>query len=233
MKTISFGQQRTIDKAIFRTIPLRIISFLIVAAAGIWLAACSAAPAQSPAVARPSAATSGPTAAGRASTPAAGSPVSPSGTATTSASPKGASTPAGAGPSAATSPAAATNVKPKTLAVNDGGPGGITVNATWVVPGSPEASIAQLDRYVAFKVVLDTHSGDLTKLDLTKVSVLRDDKGKENQPAAWENVSNDSHHREGILKFPKGAEQGSKTVELVVKDVGGVKERVLKWELGS
>lgn len=44
-------------------------------------------------------------------------------------------------------------------------------------------------------------------------------------------VSNDSHHQEGILKFPKGAEQGSKTVELVIRDVGGVKERPLRWDL--
>ena len=229
MKTMSYRHQRTVDKALFRTISLRFASFLIVAAAGIWLTACSGAPAQSPAAAPPSAATPVPTV-GRVSTPAAGNPGSPPGAATTSALPKGAPTPAGGGSSAGPSPAAATNAKPITLTVNDGGQGGITVKATWVVPGSPEASTAQLDRYLALKLTLDTHSGDLTRYDLTKVSVLRDDKGKESSPAAWENVSNDSHHREGLLKFPKGAEQGSKTVDLVIRDMGGVKERSLRWD---
>lgn len=230
----SLDYNRTADKDQFRTISRSVTSFLIVAAAGIWLAACSGVGDRGPAAAPPSATTPAPTTAGRVSTPAAGSPVSPSGTATTSASPNGATTSAGGGSSSSSSPAAASGaVKPKTLTVSDQGQGGVTVKATWVIPGSPEASSAQLDRNLAFKVTLDTHSGDLTKYNVTKLSILRDDKGKEITGADWKGTSEDSHHREGILSFPKGAEQGSKYVELVVRDLGGIKERVLRWEVGS
>jgi len=86
---------------------------------------------------------------------------------------------------------------------------------------------------VAIRVAFDTHSGDLTQYNMTKLSALRDDKGKEVAPAAWLGTSNDSHHREGIIKFPRGIEQGTKYLELVIKDVGVVKERVLRWDMGG
>ena len=78
---------------------------------------------------------------------------------------------------------------------------------------------------------MDTHSGDLGQYNPAKLSILRDDKGKEIQPLAWESTSDESHHRGGILTFARGIEQGSKWLELVIRDVGGAKERVLKWDL--
>ncbi|MDP2728623.1 MAG: hypothetical protein Q8P59_13925 [Dehalococcoidia bacterium] len=214
-RNMSECPNRPSDTAKFRSMWARLAYFLVIAAAGLWLAACSGAALGVPAAE--------PTITGARSNP-------PS-----SAQPKNPNAPAGESLPTISSPAgvSSTDSRPVTLTAKDQGQGGITIKATWVVPGSPEASTAQLDRYVALKLTLDTHSGDLTRYDLTKVSVLRDDKGKESLPAAWENISNDSHHREGILRFPKGAERGSKYVELLIRDVGGAKERVLRWDLGG
>lgn len=123
-------------------------------------------------------------------------------------------------------------LRPAALTVSDKGQGGITIKATWVIPGSPEAS-SQLNRYLAFSLALETHSGDLGQYDLKKLATLRDDKGKELSPASWQPTSDDSHHRAGILRFAKGIEQGGRYLELVVRDVGGVSERALRWDLGG
>ncbi|MDO8692036.1 MAG: hypothetical protein Q7R39_18860 [Dehalococcoidia bacterium] len=191
---------------------LGVTSLLIVAAAVVWLAGCSG-----PSASKPAAAPSSTPA------PAANAPSKGAATAVT-----------GEGSKSSPSPAAATSGKtqPRALTVSDQGQGGVTVKATWIVPGSPEATSSDLDRYLAIKVAFDTHSGDLTQYNLAKLSALRDDKGKELAPEAWQGTSDDSHHREGIIRFPRGVEQGSKYLELLIKDVGGVKERVLRWDLG-
>lgn len=203
------------SKAGYRTFRVRLASFLILAAAGVWLTACSGGEARVR-VTAPSA------------TPAS------SGTAA-SAQTAGRSSPAGDQAGNASSPAAAASntVKPVVLTAKDQGQGGVTIKATWVVAGSPEAKSAGLDRYLAFSVVMDTHSVDLSQYDLLKLSVLRDEKGNEIPPAAWESLSEDSHHRSGVMKFPKGAEEDARSLDLVIRDVGGARERVLRWELGG
>lgn len=169
-----------------RSILFRFASFLLIAAAGIWLAACSGA------------------AAGE-ETPTISSP--------------------GAAPGA--------GIRPGILTAKDQGQGGITIKATWVVPGSPEAASVDLSQNLGFAISMDTHSGDINQYNLLKLSVLRGETGREIAPASWESISDGSHHRSGVIKFPRGAEAGSKYVELVIRDVGGAKERVLRWDLGQ
>jgi len=78
---------------------------------------------------------------------------------------------------------------------------------------------------------MDTHSIDL-KDDLVKTSILRDEKGTEYAPVAWDGAGPGGHHREGVLKF--GALTGSpKQVTLVIKGVVGVAERVFTWDLAD
>lgn len=209
---------RVLDRSI-SSIPLaQLASFLLIAAAMVWLTACNVA--------------LNPGGGGSPSGASAPYASSQSGTGTTN-QPQGTSSSAGAEPRDGSSAAAADNgqVRPKPLTAQDQGQGGITMKATWVVTGSPEASSIKLDRELGFVVAMDTHSGDLGQYDLAKGSVLRDDKGKELQPLAWQSTSNDSHHRAGILTFQRGLEQGSKYLELIVSNVGGAKERVLKWDL--
>lgn len=81
---------------------------------------------------------------------------------------------------------------------------------------------------VNFKIGFNTHQGDLD-FDLTKLSVLRDDKNNEYLPISWEGGSS-GHHIEGNILFP-ALKDGSKELKLVIKDIYGVKEREFFWQL--
>ena len=70
---------------------------------------------------------------------------------------------------------------------------------------------------------------NLDSYDLKVLSLLRDDAGKVYQPTKVENKGS-GHHRQLVLVFPKPA-PGNKRLELVVKDVAGVKERSFVWDL--
>src|SRR3990172_11806051 len=82
---------------------------------------------------------------------------------------------------------------------------------------------------VKFDVSINTHQGDLD-FDLTKISVLKDANGALYEPLKWEGDPPEGHHRSGALSFPKLKEK-TKFMELTIKNVYGVPERVFKWEL--
>lgn len=120
------------------------------------------------------------------------------------------------------------------LTQQDSGEGGVTVEATWVTDEHAEtdaiaAKLEQypLDRYVAFHLKLDTHSGDLNEYDLVRIAYLTVDGGTSQAAVTWVSQSNDSHHREGLLVFVRP--DGGKTVELTLRDIAGVSQRVLRW----
>lgn len=96
--------------------------------------------------------------------------------------------------------------------------GGVTVKATY---------LAQTAHESRFSVVLDTHSANLEMYDLKALSVLRDDTGMAMQPTRAENKGS-GHHREIILTFPRPSTE-RKWLELVIKDIAGVKERIFRW----
>jgi hypothetical protein len=76
-----------------------------------------------------------------------------------------------------------------------------------------------------FHIKLDTHSGSLDyKMD--KISYIRDNKGNIIKPESWTGGIG-GHHFEGTLKFQKFNDNTN--FELVIQDVAGVKERILKW----
>lgn len=86
---------------------------------------------------------------------------------------------------------------------------------------------------LTFAVAMNTHSVDLDAYDLKELTVLRDDAGREYQPTSWQSASG-GHHRQGTLIFsiPDSLIQGeTKYLELFIRDVAMVDERVLKWEL--
>ena len=76
-----------------------------------------------------------------------------------------------------------------------------------------------------FDIKLDTHSGSLD-YELVKISYIRDSYGNIIKPESWEGGIG-GHHFEGTMKFPKFDDSAG--FELVIQDVAGVKERVLKW----
>jgi len=53
----------------------------------------------------------------------------------------------------------------------------------------------------------------------------------ESAPPVVESPTGSGHHRAITLAFPGGlAGGGAKRLELIVRDLGGVKERVLRWD---
>lgn len=107
--------------------------------------------------------------------------------------------------------------------VNEGGE--VTVKATWLANQTAPT----------FAIVLDTHSVALDGYDLRELAVLRAD-GRESAPTNWEAPAG-GHHRTGTLSFPTAAADGTplitaqtRQVELILRGLGDVPERVLTWE---
>ena len=99
--------------------------------------------------------------------------------------------------------------------------GGVTVKATYLNPKASDD--------VRFQVVLDTHSVDLDGYDLKSLSLLRDEAGKTYEVAKTENKGS-GHHREVTVIFSKPSPE-AKRLELVIRDVAGVKERTFRWNV--
>jgi hypothetical protein len=106
--------------------------------------------------------------------------------------------------------------------VSDGG--GVTVKATWAGPTAG----------ATFEVALDTHSGNLDALTLADAR-LRNDRGEQLAATGWD-APNGGHHRAGTLSFagnPAPFFAGARWVELVVRGVGDLPERLLRWDLAK
>jgi hypothetical protein len=99
--------------------------------------------------------------------------------------------------------------------------GGVTMKVTYLNPGGADGP--------RFQVVLDTHSVNLDAYDLKSLTILRDDAGKSYAATRVENKGG-GHHRETTVSFAK-LDQDAKRIELVMKDVAGVKERVFSWKI--
>jgi hypothetical protein len=150
----------------------------------------------------------------------------PDATATRSPSPTGATT--AAPPTVSAGTGAAPSDSGSVTKQNQGG--NVTVAVTWKNPSDATGSLT-------FSVVMDTHSVNLDGYDLSQLAVLRNERGQEVKAERWDAPSG-GHHRSGTLAFPgkdgSGTPilgSGSKAVELVIRDVAGVNERVLRWEL--
>jgi len=103
--------------------------------------------------------------------------------------------------------------------------GQVSVEVTWLGPAAGPV----------FEVAMNTHSVDLDGYDLAKLAVLRTDKGQEVRPSRWDAPAG-GHHRRGTLVFPDKAPDGGPLIgpntawiELVIRDVADVPERVFRW----
>jgi hypothetical protein len=108
--------------------------------------------------------------------------------------------------------------------------GGVTVDATWLTAATltdldADLSAYPLDRFVAVEIAFTTHSGDLSKIAMEEAATLQ--AGTETiRPEAWVSVSDDSHHRKGVVIFERTARSGA--AELVVELQDGQKVS-LRW----
>ncbi len=99
--------------------------------------------------------------------------------------------------------------------------GGVTVTAT---------PLKEQGEATAIKLALDTHSANLDGYKLDAFATLQDDTGKRYPLLAVEQTSGGGHHRQAVLRFAQVGPE-AKTIELIVKDVAGVKERIFRWSL--
>jgi hypothetical protein len=99
--------------------------------------------------------------------------------------------------------------------------GGVTAKVTFLNPKSGDDP--------RFQIVLDTHSVNLDGYDLKTLASLRDDTGKTSTPTGAQNKGS-GHHRESTVSFAKVSAE-AKRLELMIKDVAGVKERVFRWNV--
>ena len=99
---------------------------------------------------------------------------------------------------------------------------GVTVDVT---PQNLSAGASTWD----FKVVLDTHSGDLSD-DLLKTAVLLDGTGTRHAPVAWDSAVPGGHHREGVLRF-KAVSPQPQAIELRIARPGEPSPRSFSWQL--
>ncbi len=87
---------------------------------------------------------------------------------------------------------------------------------------------------LVFDVSMNTHSVDLDKYDLKQLAVLHDSQGNEYQPLSW-NSAPGGHHRSGKLTFTVPSslkEDSTKFLHMVIRNVDGISERNLEWDLG-
>jgi len=75
--------------------------------------------------------------------------------------------------------------------------------------------------------MFDTHSVELDQ-DLMQIVELTDGQDNTYKPIAWEGAEPGGHHLEGVLVF-EAINPVPPSIELKIKDVGGVPERSFKW----
>ena len=145
-------------------------------------------------------------------------------------------------------PMATVKAVKKLLWRNDMGYGDIYVDVFYAtkeyfmaIESLSEAGKYLVDRNLVFIVDLTVHTGKLPTFPLDEKTFLRDDKGNEYTALPGWSMrmeSREGHHREGVVRFSRFDKQGNpiiksdtKYMEVVIKDLGGPKERVYRWNM--
>lgn len=111
--------------------------------------------------------------------------------------------------------------------------GGVRVDVTLL---NPDALYNGED--LLFEVAMNTHTVNLDVYRMEDLSFLRDERGRVFKAKAWESPRGGGHHRFGIVRFPGRDRDGrpiiqkdDRYIEVIITEVGGVGERILRWEL--
>ena len=97
--------------------------------------------------------------------------------------------------------------------------GGVTVRVELLKGGGDAAT---------FQVALNTHSVNLDVYSFEEIIRLRDAQGREVVPMVVEDVTGGGHHRRATVRFTWPRPKPT-ILELVVKGVAGLPERVFRW----
>ena len=108
--------------------------------------------------------------------------------------------------------------------------GNVTIEVEWI--GGPTLGGTAPLR---FQVDMNTHSVNLDGYDLGQLALLRDNRGRVLAPTSWDSPKG-GHHRSSVLIFSSQEQsfvtEDTNWVELVIRDVAGVGERIFRWEIG-
>ena len=102
--------------------------------------------------------------------------------------------------------------------------GDVTVSVTYENPAEALAP--------EFSLKLDTHTLELDGYRIEDIVTLRNSRGVE-YSAELLSSSGSGHHREAVLRFKEADISGGEFVELVIKDLAGVDERVFRFQLAE
>jgi hypothetical protein len=108
--------------------------------------------------------------------------------------------------------------------INEEGPVEITV--LYLDPLRQEAG-SQL----SFEVRMNTHSVSLDAYEIENISFLRVGGGAEQKALGWFKPGGGGHHRSGVLKFAGPIPSNAQSLQLIIRGIGGVQERVFEWKL--
>lgn len=87
-----------------------------------------------------------------------------------------------------------------------------------------KVDLESTDGTIRFKVTLETHTVELDKYKFDEIVVLR--AGGKEYKARVKSQEGSGHHRSAVAEFDNPM---TKEVEIVIKDVAGVKERIFKF----
>jgi hypothetical protein len=84
---------------------------------------------------------------------------------------------------------------------------------------------------LSFEVRMNTHSVNLDAYEMENISFLRVDGGTEQKALGWVKPGGGGHHRSGVLRFAGPIPSGAQSLQVIIRGIGGVQERVFEWKL--
>jgi hypothetical protein len=83
---------------------------------------------------------------------------------------------------------------------------------------------------ISFSLLIETHSDEFEVFDVQKISFLRINDGPLRAAAKW-TPSGKGHHLDGTITFAQALPQGTHNLKLIIRNIDGVDERTLEWDI--
>ena len=83
---------------------------------------------------------------------------------------------------------------------------------------------------VSFSLLIETHTDEFDFYDVPTLSFLRIDGGPPQSAVKW-TPSGKDHHLDGTITFAQILQEGTHNLQLIIKNIDGVEERILEWHI--